>query len=766
MKTTTKLLHKIIMVLVAIAVIFLLQSCFLVKDKERVSDKEELIDELFFDWSNLNYSEAESYTIFDDIDLNLVAFDTHKINADTVIFDIYLNGEKQKSLYPGFRNKFDTYRAIQKGVYTVKITAKKAGSGTVINEQFDLEVKTNNRANNIKFVIRDSNGVAVDKVRGGGEYTFVAEIYADDILVNTDSCSCFWEKLDNAGKLEHKQSFGNIASAKEISYNFHCFIINNSDNAIDIMSYVEDKTFILEDNLAKTSDFPEGIYYSYGVEVINGKAELFLNVAESEKNEYFYNRVIAWYQFDNGDIQELGLTQTSEENKVSLMISYDEQNYSIYSQRLYDYSYDRHGGRILNYFANGVKYQFDPTQSHAKIHLAIWQKVKRDSLTYIEAKTINSSKVDVTIVSTPFEDMTINTVSGKHKEDSKLYSKTYKSFTKSITNNTFEVYVCCDMNGNGSVLDEYFNKSLEHIQQYFVLDVLIPSGSLWDYTVTYSYTHIRPIELKTYVRPLSNTLEQYFVCPSLGEATIHIKSRFGEAEKTLTVKVIDKVFYNDTKIETDSLKDYGVYSNLDVRHNIRFQEYYLSSYSKNNFVIRKIKDEEQLEYLINNTVIDPVALDYSNNGLRGQDITVRIKGTNISAILHHIYIIPTFAFALNNNYFATSIAADQSFYHSTLYSKADYETSKAIHGEIPIIEYIKNKDEAINFYSFEFVLQYEHNQLESSLVHGDEIPRYKLFFHDNVFTVSYLFYYTTTGFNQVTHIYEIDILKVNIIESK
>lgn len=763
MKKRTSILFAI---LCLIASIFVLQACF-DKNGDTPPNGEEEVPTAYFDWSNLNYSAngANSFTVFDEVDLNTIAFDSYKIKAGTVIYEIYFGEEKQKTIYAG-AGRLESFALNKIGTYRVEVTAKKAAGGQA-NEHFEFEVKPNSRPNRVEFVIKNSKGEVVPQPKGGDEYTFIAKIFSGEKEVEADSF--FWEQLSNSGIAEYKYKIGNTAKSTVRAFNFNCIITNNMDKKINIMDYAQNKTYIIEDNLDKSVEYPNGIQFSYGINTANNYVQLPLNIGGTS-GAYFNRNISIAYRFDNGDVQPIEISQDKKtEGNATLMISYGNGEYGAYLPANYDYSCDRNGKRIANYFANGVKYQFDPTKSSASIKLVIWQSNKREGITYIEPATVDGSVIDVDIISSAPQSIDVKGISGSHKDDSVLFSKTYKTFNRAVKSDTVEVYVCCAMKATGSLSDEYYNKSLSSIKQFFVLDIDIPSSDMCDYTIEYTVgvNNKKPIELRTYSAPALGIFDQYFVCPDTGSSTMTIRSRFGRATKTLTINVVDKLFYNNTEIIRESIRDYGVYYEVDVRNNIRFKDFYLSSYSKSDYNERGINENEVLEYLNNNVVIAPSSLNYANNGRWGQQlVSVRIKGTNIIADLGNIFIIPQFCFAINGTEYIAKELAQKSFYHTTVRSMhplEKYDTDKDIFGAISYLEYQKGEDEVITRQSFRFIMDYASSQLEGfPSPYNEESPRYRYKLVDNTFVVSYYFFHYPTGDARPNY-FEVDILQVHIV---
>ncbi len=754
-----KSIVSVFCILLFVAMCFSLQSCIPTGqdgggnngkiDNNNGDTKNE--SDTFFDINNLNYSvgsaldttEAKGFLLYDDVDFNSVGFDSNVIDESTIYFEVWFGGEKQKTLYKSFRYGFEQYRVSQKGEYTVKVFAEKV-KGEKVNDIFKLNVISKGRPDSVEFEIKNSKGVIVDNVKGGDSYTFTAKIYSDGeeiILKNEDF---YWEKPANAGIKEYQYTVGNVTCQSQKKFDFYCFATNNTGAKINIVN----STFNEVDNLVKTSAFPEGIYFSYGVDTTK-KVTLDVNANSS----YFYDGITAQYRFDNGETKEVPISNKHEEGKFSMFVSYGEDTPGVYSLSNYDYSTDSAGNKITNYFDNGVKYQFDPTKDNAKVYLAVWQRrVSEVSYTLFPSK-IESSMLDIDLIRHAPDAFEIKSLSGSHKNDTTLYSKSCKSFTKNITNGSVDLYVVCDMDGDGSIVDEYYGKTLSDIEQYFMLNVDSNTGSLWDYTMEVTYDGVsRPISFQKYENSALGIFDRYFVSPNLGSAQITVRSKFTDKVSTVTVNIIDKVFDSARQIDGDSLSDYFVFSIVDFSQKVKIKEYRLSSYSNDNYYLRSLRVDENLEYLRSGKVTSPNSFAYADNGERGQTITIRIAGTSITRDVTKVYIIPKFAFFINGNHYEIGDISTTEYYVEKIDSEVSPHPSKDFYGNTLALEYIKGQ-ETVNLLSF--VFDEEYADLEGTATSFS----YQFFDKENKFEVRHRFDYFLAG---TTNTYDVKILKIYV----
>lgn len=762
MKKTTL---RFFLVLLFLVTIVALQSCMLVNnnDNKPPSHEQENSDSEYFDWSNLNYAWTEQegdttiygYATYDVINFSGVSC-SKAVDANSVYFEIYFDGEQLARVDRMPNNTFKSQPLLQKGSYDIKIFGKTT-TGVDIYQQFSVGVKACGRPDNVEITIKNSSGEVVEYVKGGDTYTFLATIYSDGQQIDWDSKNYFWEKPSNAGKKEYQYTIGNQTTTQIKEFDFNCFVHNNMGEKVNIF----DKTFEQRDNLLKTEQYPEGIYYDYGMDIVNNRASLYLNLNQSPNpnEKYFYSNITAEYRFENGDVQPLEYSSSNKDDAIYLLVSYDNLSYKLYDIKDYDYSKDIHGNRIENYFANGVKYQFEPSASSAKIQLC--RKLKRTDETgtiYYE-KAVEKSAIDIDIIKQNSADIEAKKVSGKHKNDNEPFATTYKEFSQNIANDVIELYVFCDMNGSGVKENDYLNNYLSSSNQYFVIEVADMGGSLWDYTIDFDYkTTQPPIRLVTYRNDALGIYDQYFVCLNYGNATINVQSSFGKSSHSFDIKVVDKIFYNSTEIDKESLQDYGLFSHVNVESFVKLKEYRLSHYNKNSAVKRGLQEGEYLEYYIGNNQVSANNFDYANNGYRGQELRVYLRSDFINKDIYQTmgtcYSIPNFRFLINGkSYLTTDLGFVQ---YSDTISCRHCSDNKYFFGNIWELNYTKGEQEIVDNYSFAFDLEYSGNQLEQD---SNDIDRFLYEYRNGVFVVFYKFYYTHGG---QTHIYQTEILRVNV----
>lgn len=732
------------------AMCLLLHSCISTGSGNNISGENRDNEEAFFELENFNYNTAytsqkageKGFLLYDDVDFNSVLFDSHIIDSSSIYFEIWQNGALLNTLYKMPKTGFGYYRVDKKGAYNIKVFAQK-NKGDEVSGSFDFNVIAMGRPDNVQFEIKNSHGEIVDKVKGGDSYTFTAKIYSDNEQITLKDGDFYWKNPSNAGNYKSSYTVGNIVYERQQKFDFYCFATNNRGERINIVN----NTFAEVDNLIKTEQFPEGIYYSYGIDT---SLPITMNVNAADQ-PYFYNGIAAEYRFEGGEVETIPISNKHEEGKFSLFISYGGSDANVYSLSHYDYSVDNSGKKITNYFDNDVKYQFDPTQNSARVYLAVWQRHDTDVGYTLLPTKIESSVLDIALTNDAPETFRISSISGSHKNDTALYATTYKRQTKNIVDNSVEWYVCCDMNGNGKNDDEYYNKTLSDIEQYFIINVAANTGSLWDYTMNISFSGVSaPIVFQKYENAALGIFDRYFVCPNIGYAQITVKSKFTDKESIITVNIVDKVFESAKQIDRDGLSEYFVFSTVDFSQKIKIKEYRLSSYNKDKYYLRSLRNDETLEYLRNNTVTSPDNFAFADNGALGQTITVRIVGTSVTSEINRVFIVPKFAFYINGNYYETKDIVDAQYYAEVIGSENNPSLKKDFYGAIQVMDYIKG-GETINYLSFAF--EGEYTGLEGE---ADKFS-YQFYDKNNYFEVRYKFDYQIG-----TNIYNAQVLKIFI----
>lgn len=643
-------------------------------------------------------SEGKGYLLYDDINFNHISFNGAKIKAHTIIFDILYNDQKLQTLNRGIDNKFPSFRFMEKGEYSVNIAGKKKD-----DKNFEWTLKINvisgGRPDKIDYTIKDGQGRVVENTKGGEDYTFQAKIYSDNDIVSLNSSDYYWEKPSNVGILEYSFTPGNIILEEIRPFNFYCFVTNNSDEKINIAS----GDFYVNDNLARTEEYPDGVYYDYGLPLENKIVSLNVNTAPGNE-EYFYNNITVEYRFENGDVVSLEKSDLLEEGNFRIFISYNDENYSQYSLKDYDYNYNYRGARQLNYYDNGVKYQFDPTKQSAKIYLMIWQKVQFEGGYKLSLNKAESTSIDINLVSEAPSSIQISAVKGSHKNDTQPFLTSYKEFSKPPINDAAEVYLCCHMTKQGDVTDEYRNKSLNEIKQYFIFDIDVCGGTLSDYIVElFSENYPSPVKLMTYEHYLSGKLDRYFVAIEEGIVRFTVRSRFSSASREIEIKVVNKVFDSERRIESDNCNCIGIFSTVDFRPFVKIREYRLTDLDKYSFKYRPLRDNEDLEYYLNDTLTAAEGFSALNNGESGQMISVALKNSSIKKLELKAYIIPEFSFSLFGETYSIESMQDRLPVSQNVKSSSDSRKSEFFYGYIPCISINLPEGELVNEASFSFL---------------------------------------------------------------
>lgn len=686
-----------------------------------------------------SYGEGQGFFIYDEIDFNDVQFSSHVDNF-TVKFDIF-HEEEKTTVGIGQNAKFGIYVFRNAGQYAVKVSGKDEDGKALKEEEFKCNVAIGNRPDRVEFVIKNGAQETVDRIKGGDSYTVTAKLFSQEKEYVPLAQDIYWSV---PGVSQYTLSLGNIFKQESRKGAFYCFIRNNNNKRIRVF---EDESLIIYDNLEKTAEFPQGIYYNFGVD-ISGGLELNVDAAIPDKpfeNNYFYRKIRAEYRFDNGDTLPLELADERGEGKLSMFISYDEESPQIYSVKKYDYSFDAHGNKRGDYFSNGVKYQFDPTKTSAKIYLAVWAL---EDNKYVTSK-VEGTDIDLRLISEAPSALTVTSVSGSHKNDAEAFKSDYKPFEKTPENGAIDVYLCCDMDGDNKISDEYEGKLLSSIRQYFILNVSVTGGNLKDYTMIYTverygYPAIERLTEQGYSDP-------FFVAPNVGTSTVTIKSMFSEHEYMLTVNVIDKVFEDAKGIENIRGEDggYAVFSKVDFRSFLKIKEYKLSDYDENSYVLRLPREDEIFEYSINDTVIEPDEFSYQNNNIRGHEITVSIKGASAKISINRLYIIPDFEFSVNGVSYRLKELEETIEYVEELSSFPNSQ-DKWFYGRIPVLNI---QGDALDFDIT------NHLEMENRSDMSGE-PRYGFQKIGNKVVVTYMFDYIN---NSKLHIYQVEILNINLL---
>lgn len=701
----------------------------------------------FFSLENCNFnptftsddSMEKGFLIYDEIDFNSISFDSKKVKSSSVYYEVFYGGEKLKRLDPDFNNKYATFRLDNKGKYTVKVFGENT-SGEKVEGSFDFGVNSGGRADHVEVVIKDSEGKIVNEVKGGGSYTFIAQAYSDDNAVEIISEDFFWDTPSKAGIKEKTFSIGNVTRREERKHDFYCYVRNNNNQKVNICK----ASFVIADNLVKTEAFPDGVYYDFGVEKVDNKLNLSVNTVLGGGN-YFYDNITAEYRFDNGDTVPIEKSMLSSEGKFGVFISYDGINFSAYDKSDYDYSVDAQNRKKASYYSNGVKYQFDPTKASAKVYLGVWEKVYNTLGYYLSATKVDSTLADINLLSQAPTDIKITSITGKSKDDREPFVNSSIDFNKSINQSSVEVNICCDMDGDGNIRDEFEGKRMFQTYQYFIPQIEITGGDLRDYTIDFSYQGMySPIELISNQNLISGDLERYFVCPKEGVATMKVKSVFSDAESEITINVVNKIFESAKKLETINTDSVAVFYTLDMRPFMKVKEYRLSDYDNKSYNFRALREDEVLEYYVNGVLTAAGSFSFENNGIYGQDVTVKIINSDAVKDIKNVYIIPTFGFSVLSQDYSISQLSDRDFYGSSITAENDSSVEKYFYGLLPLLEITLDGGQSVSYGSL-------------SLLDGDD--SYKTSYYNGVFTVKYKFSHTIQG---TDYFFFAEILKINV----
>ncbi|NCA92321.1 hypothetical protein EOM82_03600 [bacterium] len=699
----------------------------------------------FFSLENCNFnptftsddSQERGFLIYDEIDFNSISFDSKKVKSSSVYYEVFYGGEKLKRLDPDFNNKYATFRLDNKGKYTVKVFGENT-SGEKVEGSFDFGVNSGGRADHVEVVIKDSEGKIVNEVKGGGSYTFIAQAYSDDNAVEIISEDFFWDTPSKAGIKEKTFSIGNVTRREERNHDFYCYVRNNNNQKVNICK----ASFVIADNLVKTEAFPDGVYYDFGVEKVDNKLNLSVNTVLDGGN-YFYDNITAEYRFDNGDTVPIEKSMLSSEGKFGVFISYDGINFSAYDKSDYDYSVDAQNRKKASYYSNGVKYQFDPTKASAKVYLGVWEKVYNTLGYNLSPTKVDSTLTNINLLSEAPASISISSIIGRSKNDTVPFASNYIDVNKEITDGSVEVNICCDMDGDGNIRDEFEGKRLFQTYQYFIPQIEITGGDLRDYTIDFSYQGMySPIELISNQNLISGDLERYFVCPKEGVATMKVKSVFSDAESEITINVVNKIFESAKKLETINTDSVAVFYTLDMRPFMKVKEYRLSDYDNKSYNFRALREDEVLEYYVNGVLTEPNGFLFENNGLFGQGITVKIKGSNAQKTINNVYIMPSFAFYIDYQEYQISNLDERTFYGSNVSAENDSSIERYFYGLLPFFEYNLAAGQSI---------------LDITLSIQNDDGLYKTNYYDGSFTVKYKFSHYIDG---VEYFFYAEILKI------
>lgn len=746
-----KYLIKTLAFFIFLTIALALQACIINSGDDGKNDGNEDNSVIksgdFFSVENCNFnptftsddSQERGFLIYDEIDFNSISFDSKKVKTSSVYFEVFYGGETLKRLDPDFYNKYATFRLDNKGKYTVKVFGENT-SGEKVEGSFDFGVNSGGRADHVEVVIKDSEGKIVNEVKGGGSYTFTAQAYSDDNAVEIISEDFFWDTPSKAGIKEKTFSIGNVTRREERNHDFYCYVRNNNNQKVNICK----ASFVIADNLVKTEAFPDGVYYDFGVEKVDNKLNLSVNTALGGGN-YFYDNITAEYRFDNGDTVPIEKSMLSSEGKFGVFISYDGINFSAYDKSEYDYSVDAQNRKKASYYSNGVKYQFDPTKASAKVYLGVWEKVYNTVGYNLSPTKVDSTLTDINLLSQAPTDIKITSITGKSKDDRTPFANSYIDVNKSINEGSVEVNICCDMDNDGNIRDEFEGKRLFQTYQYFIPQIEITGGDLRDYTIDFSYQSMySPIELISNQNLISGDLERYFVCPKEGIATMKVKSVFSDAESEITINVVNKIFESAKKLETINPDSVAVFYTLDMRPFMKVKEYRLSDYDNKSYNFRALREDEVLEYYVNGVLTAAGSFSFENNGISGQDITVKIKNSDAVKDIKNVYIIPTFGFSVLSQDYSISQLSDRDFYGSNVTAENDSSVEKYFYGLLPLLEITLDGGQSVSDGSL-------------SLLNSDD--SYKTSYYNGVFTVKYKFSHTIQG---TDYFFFAEILKINV----
>lgn len=714
-------------------------------NNQNQTDEEWLIlDAINYNPTFSNYEqEGNGFLIYDELDLDTIQM-INEVDKYTVSIVVVDPDNESQTIIIGAGSKFGKILFRKTGEYHFNVRGQ-TQNDHLLEENFSISVITGNRPDRIEYSVVNSENETVEVIKGGDTYTFTARLYSrEQEYIPKSPQDAYWGTSQYLAPQEYEATIGNIIVEEERPYGYRCFVTNNMGTKINI---VEDASYLVKDNLLKTQDYPEGIYFSYGGGIVDGTKEISINANDHPNGRYFLQDITAEYRFDNGDIQEIEISETKEKGKAGLYISYDNENYNLYSRSDYDYRFDSSKNRIQNYYSNDVHYQFDPTKDNARMYMAVWREKKEGNSTYLGIEKVEESDINLNLISQAPSSISISSISGKHKNDDTLFSPGYKTFTKNPIQGNVNVYICCDMDGDEEIEDEYLGKSFASSNlQFFKPDISTTGGNLLDYTLSYSYEGtLSPIEFLTVDKGNGN-LDQYFVGIREGRATITVTSRFSSLEASIEVTVVNKIFENEKRLTMHRYEDcYGIFSDLNFEELVKIKEYRLTDYDENSFNLRDLREDEILEYRKGGTVISPDSLSYSDNGNMGQEISIYLQSTQKRMDVRNIYILPDFDFSLNGQeYSVRDLDTSRMIFEGIeVFQSSDKEW---FFGYVPYIQLSYSEDPIL----FEIT---DTKELENDSI--TENPRYITTQDSFSVTVKYSFYYTNQG---ITKRYDVPIL--------
>lgn len=506
--------QKFLLLILLIILILAFTACIVPNNNGNGDDnggKEEPGEKLFFDISNLNYNEAyhnaaqtseKGFILFDSIDFNLITYTA--IPSRTPIFEIFHAEELIKTIQMSpYGTVYSDYVLEKTGEYTVKIYTKIGGDSK--EGQFTLKVQAGGYPDRVEFELLNLQRQNISEAIGGESCILRAKVFSGGTLLEQDSEKFFsaWSG-GNSGAREKVVEIANhiTDSQLNISFNYTCILPAGSKNMSTSV------------NVPIKNNY-QGIDFSYGQRFVDGAATL--DAAEGAVNFLYFST--AKYVFKNGDEENISVQYQANPQigEAAVFLKYNgDSEYHKYSRNIYNIA-----GRFTNYISNGTAYQLDPSKESADIYLALCYKEEFPGGYSLKYRKIEGSDAHITITKSTPESFDVPSISGREKpiESNKDYS--YIEFSnRAVTSNSVEVKVM--------VTEGYLGgASTQHFKLQIIIDGDFNMGD-------YYYQIINGTGILQY-----NESEKYFYAVQEGEAILNIKSCFGDAQYSLTVKIIN-----------------------------------------------------------------------------------------------------------------------------------------------------------------------------------------------------------------------------------
>lgn len=626
----------IIFIISTLLLSFMFSSCIKKPNGETPEPPIEYTDFYDLDAVAFSYNDTEKgFQLYDDFELDTINLKKF-VDKQKTTAELFLGKEKIELNFVGFGN-FGKYRFDKVGNYGIKIKGE-AKDGTPLNGEFEFFVRNQGLPDEFQYNLINNEGNNIAFVEGGQTAFLDATIKLNNeiMLADTNVFSSYWKEGKNKGLRRLEINKGNTVFDTEENIGFFIEITNNIGKKVVIENIA---TVVVKNNLLTDSENSTGIYMDFG-----GQYAPERTVYSKGSLSAIDSNLSAEYRFKNGDVVPLVYSDRPGEYNFKLMVRYNgESEFTKYSVDDYDYSKNYRGEDIYNYIPNGTRYYFNPLKDSVEIRPCVWVGTKMEGMTLYDSVLIDNTTT-ITLTKSLPTSISIEKVEANERNDIELSYNGVKKSIYPVVHNTVTVKIACSLN--------YLNHNdVDLRQQNFSFSLKFnPECDMKDFEYTIS-GDLRSPAVQSHKWKVLGGYEKVFVARNVGQSVVTIKSKFSNAEYSLTVNVVDPILEEELYANVIP----NVFTKVELRPYVKVRQYKLSTNPNDDAIIRSLREDEVLIYAkeeINNnwTDIELDSLTYTNMPTNGYKISLRCKLSGkwqSSLIVKNVRIIPNLSFGID-----------------------------------------------------------------------------------------------------------------------